>query len=506
MFQFPIPSLDMPAVMPMLLVALTGLVALLIEMFSPKRNNNLIVVASILGLGLALVALIAGYGPNAYTTMGDTVTRDPLGAALQTILVVGTMLIILVSEPYLREKRIPFAEFYPLVLWSTTGGMLMVGTNHLLLIFLGLEILSIAIYVMAGMSRGEARSGESALKYFLLGSFASSFLLYGIAMVYGATGSLQLDMVMPAWIHHAGLARPLLLIGLGMMLVGLSFKCSFAPFHQWTPDVYQGAPTNVTAFMATASKVAAFGALWRILEAFHIAFDLWAPVVGGLAVLTMIVGNLAALGQRDVKRIFGYSSVAQAGYVLVAIIAHAKRPDIVTAQAFIFFLISYVLTTIGAFAVLMLNARNGEEPTTLDDLRGLSRRSPLAAGALAFFALSLIGLPPLGGFVGKFLILGDALRSGMPSLAIVLGLTSAVSVVYYLRLARAPFAGDEATTAPAPVATALRGSIVLCGVGVLAIVFFAAPLFNAMSLGTDQQPRIVISRDGKVADPATITR
>jgi NADH-quinone oxidoreductase subunit N len=494
MFQFPIPILDMPVVMPMLLVALTGLVALLIEMFSPKRNNNLIVVASLSGLGLALLSLAMGYGPNSYDAMGNTLARDPIGSALQSILVVGTMLIVLVSEPYLREKRIPFAEFYPLVLWSTAGGMLMVGTNHLLLIFLGLEILSIAIYVMAGMSRGEAKSGESALKYFLLGSFASSFLLYGIAMVYGATGSLNLDMIGPAWVHHAGMARPLLLIGLGMMLVGLSFKCSFAPFHQWTPDVYQGAPTNVTAFMATASKVAAFGVLWRILGAFSYSFDLWAPVLGGLAILTMVVGNLAALGQRDVKRIFGYSSVAQAGYVLVAIIAHAKRPDLVGSQAFVFFLISYVLTTIGAFAVLMLNARDGQEPTSLDDLRGLSKRSPLAAGALAFFALSLIGLPPLGGFVGKFLILGDTLRSGMPSLAIVLALCSALSVVYYLRLARAPFASDETGTAStAPVAAALRGSIVVCGLGVLLIVFFAAPLFQAMSLFPSISP-VVTSR------------
>jgi NADH-quinone oxidoreductase subunit N len=481
MFQFPLPSLDAYVLAPVLLVALTGLLALMIELFSPKRNNNLIVTVSLAGLGLALASLVLGYGPNDYETAAGTMVRDSLGSALQSVLIVATMLIVLVSEPYLREKRIPFAEFYPLVLWSTVGGMLMVSTSHLLLVFLGLEIMSIAIYVMAGMNRGEGRSGESALKYFLLGSFASSFLLYGIALVYGATGSLNLEMIRIAS-HHGGMAPTLLLVGLGMILVGLSFKSSFAPFHQWTPDVYQGAPTNVTAFMATVSKVAALGALWRILGAFNYAYDVWAPAVGVIAALTMIVGNVAALTQTDVKRILGYSSVAQAGYVLVAILAHAKRPDLVGPQAFVFFLLSYVLTTIGAFAVVMLNARNGGEPTTLQDLHGLSRRSPLAAGALAFFALSLIGLPPLGGFFGKLYVLMDAVKAGIPSLAIVLALTSAISVIYYLRLARAPFADHEGEAEKARLAPALRTALILCGVAVLLLAFFTAPLFSSIGL------------------------
>ncbi|RYG26916.1 NADH-quinone oxidoreductase subunit N [bacterium] len=484
MFQFSLPSLDAYALAPMLLVAITGLLALMVELFSPKRNNNLIVAVSLGGLALALASLALGYGPNNYDTAAGTVVRDPVGGALQTILIVGSMLIVLVSEPYLREKRIPFAEFYPLVLWSTVGGMLMVGTNNLLLVFLGLEIMSIAIYVMAGMNRGEARSGESALKYFLLGSFASAFMLYGIALVYGATGSLSLDWIAMAWVR-GGLSHTLLLIGLGMLLVGLSFKSSFAPFHQWTPDVYQGAPTNVTAFMATVSKVAALGALWRILGAYSYAYDAWAPAVGIIAALTMIVGNVAALAQTDVKRILGYSSVAQAGYVLVAIMAHAKRPDLIGPQAFVFFLLSYVLTTIGALAVVMLNARQGDEPTTLQDLHGLARRSPLAAGAMAFFALSLIGLPPLGGFFGKLYVLMDALKAGIPSLAIALALTSVISVIYYLRLARAPFTDSEAE-APArtSLAPTLRTALLVCGVAVLVVAFVSTPLFNTMGLAT----------------------
>ena len=486
MFQFALPDLDAYALAPTAIVALTGLLALAIELFSPRRNNNLIVVASLAGLGLALFALVMGYGSSAYDSAAGTVVRDSFASAMQTVLVLGTALVVLLSEPYLRARRIPFAEFYPLVLWSTVGGMLMVGTQNLLVVFLGLEILSIAIYVMAGMNRGERASGESALKYFLLGSFASAFLLYGIALVYGATGSLNLDAVAHTLPTAPALVRSLLLLGLAMMLVGLGFKCSFAPFHQWTPDVYQGAPTNVAAFMATGSKVAALGGLYRVLDAYSGFYSAWAPVVGGLAVLTMVVGNVAALAQRDVKRILGYSSVAQAGYVLVAIVAHAKRPDLVGPQSVVFFLASYVLTTIGAFAVVVLAARDGGEATDLQDLNGLSRRSPLAAAALAFFALSLIGLPPLGGFFAKFYVIGDALNAGIPSLAIVLALASALSVIYYLRLARAPYVDAEGATAT-PNAVAVRATLVLCAAGVLAVAFFSTPVFGAMGLGADHK-------------------
>ena len=489
MFQFELPTLDAYTLAPPAIVALTGLLALAIELFSPRRNNNLIVVASLAGLGVALLALVMGFGSGAYESAAGTVIRDSFGGAMQTILVLGTALVVLLSEPYLREKRIPFAEFYPLVLWSTVGGMLMVGTKNLLVMFLGLEILSIAIYVMAGMNRGDRGSGESALKYFLLGAFASSFFLYGIALVYGATGSLNLDDVFHVLPNAPGLARSLLLLGLAMMLVGLGFKCSFAPFHQWTPDVYQGAPTNVTAFMATGSKVAALGGLYRVLDAYSGFFPAWAPVVGGIAVLTMVVGNVAALAQTDVKRILGYSSVAQAGYVLVAIVAHAKRPDLVGPQSVVFFMASYVLTTIGAFAVVALAARNGGEATELQDLRGLSRRSPLAAGALAFFALSLIGLPPLGGFFAKLYVLMDAVRAEIPSLAIVLALTSALSVIYYLRLARAPYV--EAEGAAVPTAAGVRATLVLCAAGVLAVALFSAPVFGAMGLESSRNAPLV---------------
>src|SRR5205085_6526905 len=216
---------------------------------------------------------------------------------------------ILFSEGYLREKRIAFAEFYPLVLWSTSGAMLMATSRNLLVIFLGLEVLSIALYVMAGMSRSEEKSEESALKYFLLGAFASGFLLYGIAFLYGASGSLRIDDIAASWASAEPFARTLLVFGISLILVGLSFKSAFVPFHQWTPDVYQGAPTNVTAFMASVSKIAALATLWRFVTDTNALTDFYVPILFTIAILTMTIGNIVALVQKDIKRILGYSSI-----------------------------------------------------------------------------------------------------------------------------------------------------------------------------------------------------
>src|SRR5205085_2348323 len=278
---------------------------------------------------------------------------------------------ILFSEGYLREKRIAFAEFYPLVLWSTSGAMLMATSRNLLVIFLGLEVLSIALYVMAGMSRSEEKSEESALKYFLLGAFASGFLLYGIAFLYGASGSLRIDDIAASWASAEPFARTLLVFGISLILVGLCFKSAFVPFHQWTPDVYQGAPTNVTAFMAAGSKIAAIAALFRVLESSGTMINYWLPGLAVVAVFTMTVGNLVALMQKDVKRILGYSSIAHAGYILVAILAHARSVENPSLNGDIgfsttaYYLLSYSVITIGAFAVISLVARKGREHTTL---------------------------------------------------------------------------------------------------------------------------------------------
>lgn len=480
------PTIDWLMILPVLIVAGTGVLALIPEIVNPRRDNNLIYLISLGGLLAAAAMVIKQYGLPWGDTFGKMVIRDTFGLTMQLMIIGATFLAIVFSEGYLREKRIPFGEFYPLVLWSATGAMVMSTSQNLLMIFLGVEILSIALYVMAGMSRSEEKSEESALKYFLLGAFASAFLLYGIAMTYGATGSLHLDSVALVWRAGDVQSKTLLLFGLGMMLIGLGFKASFVPFHQWTPDVYQGAPTNVTTFMASASKIGAFGALIRVLDGFTTG-DLalhWLPALYWMAILTMVFGNLIALVQKDVKRILGYSSIAHAGYMLVGVIAHYKAPGEVSLNTLIYYLLSYSLMTIGAFAVVSLVAKGGKEGTRLRDLHGLWQRSPLAAGALLLFVVSLIGIPPTSGFFGKMMIFTDALSAGYASLAIILGATSIISVYYYLGIARAVFVADENTdkARSASMHPGLAVACVVCSVGVLAVAVFQTPILNTLGM------------------------
>jgi NADH-quinone oxidoreductase subunit N len=480
------PTFEWSMVAPVILVATTGILALCIEMARPKKNNNMIVWCSLAGLFMAAIALFAQFDRDMYfegETLAGMVVRDRFSLVLQLLLVVSAFLSILFSEGYLREKKIPFGEFYPMLLWSTTGAMVMVATRNLLMVFLGLEVLSISLYVMAGMSRSESKSEESALKYFLLGAFATGFLLYGIAMLYGASGSLHLYAIQQAWALADSQSRAVLVFGLGLMLVGLSFKTSFVPFHMWTPDVYQGAPTNVTAFMAAGSKVAAVAALFRILEALGAMQTYWMPALFWIAILTMTVGNLVALAQKDVKRVLGYSSIAHAGYILVAILAHIKAPGKVGSDTVVYYLASYAFMTIGAFAVITLAARAGKEGTRFEDVRGLWHRAPLAAGSLIIFMCSLIGIPGTAGFVGKFLIFQDALRADLAPLAVVLAVNSVISVYYYLGILRAMFVSEESGSAvsSAHMGVGLRTACILCMVGTVGGFVFLTPILSIIS-------------------------
>ena len=483
MFQFSIPVIDWPSVLPIIFVALTGMLALVVEMLTAKRHNGFVVAVSLIGLAGTAGYLIDQLGMASVESAGGMVVRDQFGLVMELLLLLAAFLCILFSDSYLREKRVAFGEFYPLLLWSTVGGMVMATSKNLLVIFLGLEVLSIALYVMAGMSRSEEKSEESALKYFLLGAFASGFLLYGIAFVYGATGSLYLPDLGTAWTHSTGATHGLLLFGLGMILIGLGFKTSFVPFHQWTPDVYQGAPTNVTAFMAAGAKIGAFAALWRVLDGCLPLVDLWMPALFWIAILTMTVGNLIAVVQKDVKRILAYSSIAHAGYILVAILAHFKAPDKIGATTVTYYLLSYTLMTVGAFAVVSLSARKGSEDTSLQSLNGLRKRSPLAAAALTLFMLSLIGMPPTAGFFGKTMIFMDALNAGLMPLAIVLAVNSVISIYYYLGIVVASMVSEDKDNVA--VATPLHrgpaGATLLCSLGIIAIAIFLSPLGNLLA-------------------------
>jgi len=430
---------DWLALMPILCVFGTGVVAMLIEMIRPRGRNVLIVGTCVVGLLVSAYTVILNWNV-AGVSLGGLLTNDRFGQVAQLLLIVVALLTCLYSEGYLREKKIAFGEYYPLVLWSTVGGMIMATTHDLLIMFLGLEVLSIALYVLAGLSSKEKRSQESALKYFLLGAFASGFLLYGIALVYGATGSTNAAMV-SRFLEIKGQVDVtnvrMLYAGLGLLMVGFGFKAAVVPFHMWTPDVYQGAPTTVTGFMAAGSKVAAIAALFRFLEFSSGMAAIWIPMILVLGVLTMTVGNLIALVQTDIKRILGYSSIAHAGYLLVAIAAYGSLGATGTpigSQTLIYYLIAYSVMTIGAFAVLSLTARNGKEGTRLEDFHGLWRSAPFVAGSMIVFMWSLAGLPPMAGFFGKYMIFTDLVDAGMLSIALILAVNSVLSVFYYVKI------------------------------------------------------------------------
>lgn len=477
---FALPTVDWMMIAPILIVALTGVVALLVETIWPKKANWPQWGISLLGLVGAGALVCMQLGMDEGSTLAGMMVRDSFGLMIQLLILAAALLSILFSESYLREKRIPFGEFYPLVLWSTVGAMVMATTHNLLVIFVGLEILSIALYVLAGMSRSEERSEESAMKYFLLGAFASAFLLYGISFIYGATGSLDIPAMNTAWRTLEPSTQGLVLFGGALVLVGLGFKSSLVPFHQWTPDVYQGAPTNVTAFMASASKIAALATLWRVIDDSRALAGFYLPILFWLAILTMTVGNLIALVQKDVKRILGYSSISHAGYVLVAIAANLKDPIHTSPGTIVYYLLAYTLMTVGSFAIVSMVAKGGRETTRLEDLNGLLRRSPIAGVSLIVFMISLIGMPPTAGFLGKWMIFNDALTAGLPSLAIVLAMNSAISIYYYLGIVRAAGVVEEEGAPTASMNFGLRGTTVLCLAGVILATLFVTPVLSAI--------------------------
>jgi len=391
----------------------------------------------------AVVAALAWNGGGGASGVGfagmyirDQVTRIVDAAALGTAGVA-----ILVSPSYLSRVRLPAGEYYALLLLSTVGAMVMAASGTLATLFLGLEILSIPLYILAGLARLSRRSQEAGLKYLLLGAFATAFFVYGVALIYGATGSIDLRRIGEA-------ARsPLLGAGVALLTIGLGFEAALVPFHAWAPDVYEGAPLPVTAFMSVVAKIGAFAGFLRVfpLGVPQLA-DQWMPALAGIAILTMVLGNLAALFQTNVKRLLAYSGIAHAGYLLIGIASGGAAG----VWSVLFYLLVYAGMNLGVFSVLLLLERQGAEADRLDDLSGLVGRAPWAAVALAVFMVSLAGLPPTAGFIGKLYLFRAALGAHQTALALTGVLTSVVSVYYYLRIAYVALSGD----APQAVAVA----------------------------------------------------
>jgi NADH-quinone oxidoreductase subunit N len=379
-------------------------------------------------LGVAFVFTLGMLGQSSLA-FADAIAVDSFSAFFEMMILVAAAITILMSLDYAVENRISGAEYYALVMFSALGMMLMAAAGDLIIIFLGLETMSLAVYVLAGLLRRDPRSNEAAIKYFLLGAFSTGFLLYGIALIYGATGSIKLGPIHTALASGAMTSNHLLVLGVGMMLIGFGFKVAAVPFHMWTPDVYEGAPTPVTAFMAVGVKLGAFAGFLRVfLVDFSPLAAEWTWVLWALAALTMTAGNVIALVQVNIKRMLAYSAIAHAGYILVGMTASGPA----AGSAILYYLLAYAFTNLGAFGVIVALERRHDARDMISDYRGLATRDPWLAAAMALCLLSLTGVPPLAGFVGKFYIFSAALNKGLVGLVIVAVLNSVVSAYYYI--------------------------------------------------------------------------
>jgi NADH-quinone oxidoreductase subunit N len=446
-------SSDLIATLPTAILVAWGMALLLVALLIPRgRKSFIVAVLALLGLGAAMLVCAVRWD-DPVTGFDGSVVLDNYSLFLSIVFLVAGMLTILLSLHYLRDRQIERFEYYPLLMFSISGMTLMSSVNDFVMLFIALELLSIPLYVLAGFARPDEKSEESAMKYFLLGAFASAFLIFGIALVYGGTGTTLFPAIVEG---AAGGDLALTLAGLGLILVGLAFKVAAVPFHMWTPDVYEGAPTPVTAFMSVGAKTAGFAALGRVLLLTLPSLgDDWVPVVAALAALTLIVGNLVAIAQNNIKRMLAYSSIAHAGYLLMGV---ASRNDRGLA-ALLFYLYVYAFTNLGAFAVVTMMARREGEDLSFAPYSGLARRQPWVAGAMALFMFSLTGIPPTGGFVAKYYIFWATVEADLAWLAVLGVVTSLVSAFFYLRVVVAMFfqepSSDVSTRLYPTIATAL---------------------------------------------------
>jgi NADH-quinone oxidoreductase subunit N len=501
LFQAATPDINLTLIAPELIVGVAGVIVMMVDAFARREQRWVTGSLSIISLLAALVTSVWLWTawPAQRSAFNGMIVLDELRLSFTLIFLIVTLLTILIASIWIETEKLPAGEFHSLLLFATTGMMLMASAGDLVIVFLGLEILSIATYVLAGFRRTDIRSNESSLKYFILGSFASAFLLYGIALIYGATATATLpgttNIATIASRLDQSLYPPLLLAGAAMLLVGFGFKIATAPFHVWTPDVYEGAPTPVTAFMAAGPKAAGFASFMRVfvfgfplatavVSTSGYAHQAWLGALAIMAVLTMTVGNVVAIVQNNVKRMLAYSSIAHAGYALVGFVAAgaATTPEDRSAalSAVAFYLLTYAIMNMGAFAVVTLIARRGDQQTSVDDYNGIGFASPVLAFSLSLFLLSLFGMPPTAGFMGKLLVFSSALKQGYTWLVVIGVLNAAISAYYYLRLIIVMFFRErtgawEIPRVPVSVAIAL----ILTILGVFYLGLFPGRVFSA---------------------------
>jgi len=478
------PNTNVSVILPEIIVAVAGIVVMLYDTFFPKQRTVTGIV-SIVGLVLAGIVLYTMWtdGSTAPNAWGGMVAHDNLRLSFSFVFLLVSALTVLISTVWVEREDVPIGEYHCLLLFATVGMMFMASGNDLVVLFLGLETSSIATYVMAGLRKSDLRSNESSMKYFILGSFASAFLLYGMALIYGATGTTNISEI------AVRIGDPnfpaLLLIGGAMLIIGFGFKVATVPFHIWTPDVYEGAPTPITAFMATGPKTAAFASFVRVFvlgfpliagaEASGYLHESWITALAIMGMLTMTVGNIAAIVQNNVKRMLAYSSIAHAGYALVGFIGAGmattveKRDAAVASVAF--YMLTYAITNLGAFAIVNLLAQKNDRRTEFEDYNGIGFKTPVLAFSLSLFMLSLLGLPLTAGFMGKVLVFRPALEAGdtlLTRLVVVAVVNTAISAYYYLRRIVVMFVRGRVDEWTAPrIPGALTAVLVITVLGVL---------------------------------------
>ena len=511
------PIISWSLIAPEVIVCAAAVLVMLVDAFTRPTQRWVTGGISLVGLGTAVAASICLWmnGTSAPDAFNGMIVLDELRLGFTLVFLLVSALTLLISTVWVEGEQLPAGEFHSLLLFATVGMMLMASGNDLVIIFLGLEILSIATYVMAGFRRSDVRSNESSLKYFILGSFSSAFLLYGIALVYGATSIAEpgaggaVSRIVAGTTNIAEIAArvnqaqypALLYAGAAMMLVGFGFKVATAPFHIWTPDVYEGAPTPVTAFMAAGPKAAGFASFIRVFV-FGLPFvvsasagnlnQVWVNTLVVMAILTMTLGNVVAIVQNNVKRMLAYSSIAHAGYAMVGFVAAGAATDPTQRNtaitSVVFYLLTYAVMNIGAFAVVQLIARSGDRRTSVEDYRGIGFESPALAFSLSLFMLSLLGMPLTAGFMGKIFVFGTAIDQGFFGLVVVGVLNTAVSAYYYLRLIIVMFFGERTMAwnpprVPASVAVALTITVL----GVLYLGIFPGRVINALQRRIEPQ-------------------
>ena len=459
---------------PELILLITGFVVLGVDLALRREDEGRTAATiSVIGLLLATFAALFLYRSNPGEIVLSTMAIDLYALFFKVIAFVGIALVIIASVYYMAGRSKYLGEFYALLVFAALAISVAVSASNLVLVYIGIEFLSITSYILAGFLRGDKRSEEAAIKYFLYGASAGAILLFGISLLFGITGSLDMAVIGKS-LMSTGSAHWIGLVALMMVLAGLGYKASLVPFHQWAPDTYDGAPTPVSAFLSTASKAAGFAVIGRVLlTAFpQLHYD-WAVILGAIAVMTMFLGNLTALKQKSVKRMLAYSSIAQAGYILLGLVAVNQSRDFGGMNGLMIYLFGYIFTNVGAFLLLLAIEKRSGGSTDLTEFDGLSQRAPALAFLMAFFLLSLAGVPPTAGFIGKFYVFAAVVNSKMLLLGGLAAINTVIAAFYYLNVIRHMYFSESSVEGDVPTSKGLMRVLVFNAIMVLVIGIFA---------------------------------